>query len=907
MVRQISPQFNFNAGEITPRLYSRTDVSKYANALKTATNCTVTPHGPIHRRAGFQFINEVKDSTKETRLIKYQFSNTQSYILEFGELYIRFYKDGGVLGGPFEVTTTYTESELDALTFVQQGNIIYLCHSAHPPAKLTRNGDVDWVLEDLAFSPPPTYESGHMPSATLTPAATTGDGIAFTAGSASFLASYVGRQIINNSDGETGRGIITAYTSTTVVDVDILVDFTDTNAIDPGDWNIDLSPIAELEVDSGIAGELATVTADDIGTANAIATFLSSDVGRYILIQGGVIQITKHNSSSSVSGEVMKSLNDLTETSAWTLEEESWDGTRGYPEVAGLYQQRLLFASTAQLPTTIWFSETAIFDGFGVGPDDEDAIEVNLAGRQTNKISWLSNSRDLVIGTTGSEVTIDTGSSGALTPSSIRSNIRTFHGSNSQTPVEINNETIFIQNSNLKIRSFRYDFEIDGYTGEDLTFLAEHITADILKRVVYGQEPDRIIYAVLEDGSMLSGTYMREQQVLGWSRLITDGLFEDVQIITNGSVDEVWVIVKRTINGSDVRYIERLEEGDGTDRLHGFSDSFLTYSSFSSISGITAANPGVVTTTAAHGLSVGDDFKMLDVLGMTEVNNTTYIVGSTTSTTITLESSLARTSAVTSALKWTVSASGTDEYYVDLSGGGDPSIPSTVSGVYEDDVRMTKATVGSLTDGQWDYGDNDTLGYSTIYVRLTGAVADPDDKGQGWVEYALGVDTSAFTAYTSGGELHELIETVSGLSHLEGEVVQVKADGATHPSATVTSGAITLVRPSYELTVGMPYTTTIETLNKSFEDKEGEMQGQRVRWVRPILRVFKSTLPLLNGEFLPSRSDADEMDQSVPLYSGDLIYGSVGWDTDGGLLISTSEALPLRLSGIFGTLEGGIT
>lgn len=919
MARQIKPQTNFNAGELSPRLYSRSDIGKYENGLQTATNCTLTPHGPIHRRAGFEFIKEVKTSSDgEVRLLKYQFSSTSAYILEFGDLYIRFYKDGGVLGAPYEVTTTYTTAELADISYVQQGATIYLCHPDHAPATLTRVGDTEWTLADVVFSPPPTYEAGETPADTLTPAATTGTGITFTAGtSGTFLDADEGRQITNNSDGETGVAVITGVAAAGgSCTCTILEDFTDTNAIASGDWQIDLSPIGEMSFtqgtntsQAGTAGEIMDVWIETINSDATNETSLecwrTTDVGKYILVHGGVLQITRRVNSDQVEAEVMKSLNSIATTTAWTLEEATWDATRGYPETVGLYQQRLVYAGTALQPTTLWFSETGILNGFGVGGDDEDSIQVDLVGRQTNKITWMSNSRDLVIGTTGSEVTIDSGSSSALTPSSVRSTVRTFHGSNLQTPVEVSNETIFIQNSELKIRSFRYDFEIDGYTGEDLTFLAEHITEDLVKRVAYAQEPDRVIYAVLKNGDMLAGTYMREQQVLGWSRVTTDGSFEDVQVITNGSVDEVWVVVNRTINGSTVRYLERLGNGDGTDRIHGFSDSYLTYAAPKDISAITAANPGVVTTDSAHGLSIGDSFKMIEVLGMTEVNNQTYIVGSKTSTTVTIESNAAHTSLVSSAFAWTASGSGTNEYYVRLAAGTDPSLATTITGVFEDDTRMTSGTVGSLSASEWAYDDNDSLGYNTVYVRLAGG-EDPDTKGQGWVEYALGLDTSANTVYTSAGELHKIVTTISGLSHLEGETVQVKGDGATQPDATVSSGSITLARSAYEVTVGMPYTTTIATLNKSYEQNEGEMQGQRVRWVRPILRVYKSTRPLLNGEFLPSRSDLDEMDAAVELYSGDLFYGSIGWGNTGVLTITTSDPLPLRLGGIFGTLEGGI-
>ena len=895
----------FNTGEVSPRLYSRQDTEKYSSGLKTATNCILTPHGPAHRRNGSKFIREVKTSANQTYLFKYEFDTDESYIIEAGNLYFRFYKDGAVLGAPYEVTTPYTTAQLPDVTYIQSGRNIYFAHSSHSPRVLTRRGDTDWLFETTTFSPPPTYESGHEPDTTLTPGATTGTGVTFTAGSANFVKADVGRQILNNTDGETGRAIIVGYTSTTVVTADIVEDFTDTNPIASGDWALDLSPIAALTPDSIQLGSVTNITADELGTSTtALATFRSGDVGRYIYLNTGVVKIIEYVSASEINAEVVKVLNSTDETEVWSMETDTWDATRGYPATVGLYQSRLVFAATEAQPTTMWMSEVDIFNGFGFGSEDDDAIELTLSSRDTNKITWMSNSRDLIVGTTGAELTIDDSGATSFTSATARAVSRTYHGGLTHTPIQIANETIFIQSSQLKLRSFRYDFNIDGYIGEDLTFISEHITEEKISRIAYAQEPNRIIYAVLENGDMLAGSYMREQKVLGWAKFTTDGEYEDVQVISNGSVDEVWVVVKRTINGSDVRYIELFDTGNGEDRLDGFSDSFLTYSDPKTITAATKADPGVITA-ASHGYSDGDDVRIIDVGGMTELNNNTYIVANKTTNTFELESNDARTSIVNSTYKWTASGSGTDEYYVELAAGGDPSMSSSIITTYQDDNRMVAGTAGSLAAGEWDYADNDTLGYSTIYVRLTGG-EDPDDKGQGWVEYALGVDTSAFTTYTSGGEVHALVETISGLDHLEGETVQIKTDGAVHDDKVVSSGSITLDSSAFEVTVGISYTTTIETLEASFDIGLGEMQGQVTRWIKPKVRVYKSALPLLNGTVLPSRNPDDLLDQPVPLFTGDIDYSQQTYEEGSVLLFTLSDPLPLQLGGIFGSLAGGV-
>lgn len=320
-----------------------------------------------------------------------------------------------------------------------------------------------------------------------------------------------------------------------------------------------------------------------------------------------------------------------------------------------------------------------------------------------------------------------------------------------------------------------------------------------------------MIYAITNDGDLLVCTYFREQKILGWTKYTTDGSYENVQVISNGSTDEVWVSVNRSINGNTYRYIELFDDGTGEDRLDGFSDSYLTYSNFTNITGITKANPAVVTS-ASHGLSNGDRVKLIDVGGMSEVENITFLVASAATNTF------------------------------------------------------------ALTDLQ---GNN--------------------------------INSSSYTTYTSGGECHKLVQTVSGLDHLEGESVEVKVDGTVTSNLTVSSGSITLNNWHYEVTVGIPYTTTIKTLQREFDIGRGTMQGQKSRYIRPLLRLYKSTLPLVDGEFMPSRSGNNLMNLSVPLYTGDQEYGMLNWSNKGQMTITVAEPLPLTISGIFGTFEGNVS
>ncbi len=897
-MKKTASQVNFTAGILTPYLHGHVDLTKYKNGVKDAINVNVLPHGPLQKRRGLKYINAVKTPAKKTNLLKFQFDLTNAYILEFGHNYIRFIKDGAVLGAPYEVTTTYTEDEVFALSVVQFGNTLYIAHPNHPIATLTWTSDTSWLLEDLFFYPPPTAEDGYSPAGlTIQPASTTGTNVNFSASGAVFLDGDVGREIINLVGR--GRASIKSKTSTTVVVCDIIEDFPNTSAIAAGDWKLSGTPVSKLTIDTTVLGATATIksyyTDSALGSSKAITNitqanpgvvtsnghgfangdkvlitnvlgmtqvnkrywtvkataantfalgndenanfdttnytaytsggiarkklqdigldvFRAADVGRFIKINNGIAEITAVTDAQTITVQIQKSLNSASDSSIWTLESESWTSTKGYPRALALHQGRLFAASTDTDLQTVWASEPGIFDSIAIGSGDGDGLQFDVATKEVNQINWMIGIRDsLILGTSSSELSIDSTSSDGAITASAKEKPRGYAGSDVQIPVPINNEVLFIQRGGYRINAFYYDFSIDNYKPDDLMFLAEHLSTSGVKQITYADSPFGQIFAVMNDGTMCVGTYMREQQVIGWTKATTDGEFEAVNSISTNNTDEVYVVVKRTINGSNTRYIERFDFIDPEDPIAGFSDSYLTYSNPKTITTITKANPAVVTTSGAHGYSNGDFVKILHAEGMTEINGITYKVANQAGTTF------------------------------------------------------------ELTDTS---GNN--------------------------------INSTSYGTYTDSGEAHKLVTTISGLSHLEGETVQVKTDGAVHPDAIVSSGAITLQQRAAEVTVGLAYEASITLLPLEYTLDGGSQQGQPIRWVTPILRLYQSALPLLNDGFLPARNPTDLTDAAVPLFTGDAVYGPQTWEASMNLNISSSLPLPLTVLGIFGTIDGGM-
>lgn len=232
-------QTNFTAGELSPRLEGRVDISKYFNGLRTLKNMVIHPHGGTTRRGGTKHIGQTKFNDKKVRLIPFQFSVEQAYVIEFGENYMHFYRDEFEIGGGgfntgfdtgfsgvaniVEVTTTYLESELFEIQFVQSADVLYIVHPNHEPAKLSRIGVDQFSLADEVFVNGP-YQDENITATTMTPAAITGT-TTITASVATFAATDVGRIIRIDEGADFGYAEITVFTTDVLVTVLVKDDF----------------------------------------------------------------------------------------------------------------------------------------------------------------------------------------------------------------------------------------------------------------------------------------------------------------------------------------------------------------------------------------------------------------------------------------------------------------------------------------------------------------------------------------------------------------------------------------------------------------------------------------------------------------------------------------------------------
>jgi hypothetical protein len=550
MLRKI--QNAFTSGELSPELAARTDFEKYESGCRTLKNWIVRPYGGVSNRTGFRYIATTKNSSKKSRLIEFEFSDTQAYILEFGEEYIRFYMDGGQIqsaGAPYEVASSYLEEDLDSIHYTQSADVLYLFHPDYTPRKLVRTGHASWTQSEIDFRWPPFRDE--------------------------------------NTDADL---FITASVET------------------PG---------------------------DPTGLTASNDLWNEEYVGQFWKLGGGYVKITAVGDSLLASGLVVSTV-PLAATSVWS--KGAWNPQRGYPRTATFDNDRLVAAGNRDEPQRIWGSVIGDYVNHKAGVNDDDAYRHRIGAQKANVIKSVLSEKHLIVMTNGGEWVV--GVYGQyISPSNAPRRRESAFGSSNVMPFAIGDITLYLQRPGKALRSLKYEYESEGYTGEDLSLMAEHLTkSNVIVEMAYQQSPNQIIWCVRDDGVLLGLTYMPEHKVTGWHRHETQGTFESCAVIPSNDEDELWTICNRTVGATTVRYIERLDPSFRGNNTYDafFLDSGLSYDPDEvDITDISQTNPAVVTAPG-HSIDASNMVRFTEVLGMTEVNYSSFEVGATTATTFEL-------------------------------------------------------------------------------------------------------------------------------------------------------------------------------------------------------------------------------------------------------------------------------
>src|SRR5258705_5675009 len=210
---------NLSKGELTELVQGRTDLDQYYNGARTLENVIVLEQGAVTRRPGTRFVAEVKTSLLKTIIRRFVASKTDSFAIEMGEGYARFYKNSARIeigGVPVEIATPYVAGDLDTLVFSQLNDVLFITYLFYQQRRIEHFSDTVWRLRTEPIDVPPSFEYGTRPGATLTPGAVSGLGVTFTASVAQFETSDVGREIlVFTGPNVGGRATIVGFTSTT--------------------------------------------------------------------------------------------------------------------------------------------------------------------------------------------------------------------------------------------------------------------------------------------------------------------------------------------------------------------------------------------------------------------------------------------------------------------------------------------------------------------------------------------------------------------------------------------------------------------------------------------------------------------------------------------------------------------
>ena len=483
---------NFARGEVSPLMFGRIDIEQYPSCLDKCRNTYIRPYGCASRLTGTEFVSQTKNSGK-VRLLKFVFSATDSYIIECGAGYFRFYQNGAPVmknNAVYEISNDYYEDQLDSIQYVQLDDIIKLTCLPHNndnttarPKELIRNASDSWTFRNVTFVETP-YLDQNTSSITMKADATTGS-TTLHASADYFTASMVGANIwlgTKVKDSATNKDVqgyvkITGYTNAQEVTV---------------------------SVQSALSGTTATklwgegAFSDRRGYPSCVALY---------------------------------------------------DGRLYYARTP--YQPRNIYGSKPYAYETF---TPAVDNEDDAGINIALATNANGDG---SDIKWIIGASYLLCGTYGGEFVIRGTGDGAITPTDISARQRTNWGGEPVQPIVAGTFVHFLQRNGNKLRQFQYDYYYDAYKAVDVSIFSEHLLESPIKAMALQKNPDSIIYLMREDGNVVMLTLEQDQSVQAWSLLEEMGAkVESIQTIPSfdGNYDEVYMVMNRYVLDTTLTY-----------------------------------------------------------------------------------------------------------------------------------------------------------------------------------------------------------------------------------------------------------------------------------------------------------------------------------------------------------------
>ena len=569
MSRVIRMQNNFTSGVLDPRLRARTDIAQYQSGLTTAQNVSIQPQGGATRRPGTKYITTLDSgAANAVRMVSFEFSVSDSYMLVFtpGRMYV--FKDGVQItningsGNDYATVSALTAAILPEMNWVQSADTVIIVHEDLEPIKIVRGAtDATWTVSTIVFDYIARYAfdiDTHVTTYDITPSAASGN-ITLTASGATTDTGTA-------QAGTTNTITLKAASSFTSNDQPNGMFITLTSGTGAGQ-------VRHVE-DYVASTKVLTVTPDWDTAPNAttgykVVPFGSAMVDEYVVANNGFgrARVIEFVSDTEVKAftEVPFFDNSQIDAGDYVTEhgyEPTWSSTRGWPRSVTFHEGRLFFGGSKSRPSTIWGSRVSSFFDFSPNESlDDDAVEATLDTGTFNAIVDVYAGRHLQVFTTGGEFYVPQSLDTPITPSNLIVKQQSAYGMKPGIRLQnIDGATLFIQRQGKALQDFLYADVQNAYASAKISLLSSHLLKspeEMATRVATStDEGDRLLIVNGDDGSMACYTLLRSQNVIAPSEWTTDGEFINV----GTDIDSIYVVVKRTVNGSDVYFVELFDD-----------------------------------------------------------------------------------------------------------------------------------------------------------------------------------------------------------------------------------------------------------------------------------------------------------------------------------------------------------
>lgn len=540
------PLTNFQFGEVSPSLYSRTDTAIYNQSAQRVKNFFLRSEGGVIKRSGLENLYEYDitidaDKIQQSRLLPFVFSDDEQYIISLEHQKFRVFQINPTTGDVSLIQTVTQDINGSALkfdhdylheyTYAQAGDVMFIAHQTFSTQQIVRTSLTTFQVESFLFDQNSSATQIYQPyfsfqgaGVTLDPSASSGTGVTLTTSSPYWSPDHVGTTVrYNKNEIE-----ITSVTSSTVATGDILSELYVTLGADSFRTD-NASALIEVtllnhgmsEGDTFTVSNADTIAGISINQINGTRTvFQVLDNDKFTFTAGAT-------ANTSVTGGGTPRITTHAPTTTW--DEQSYSDLRGYPAAVTFHQNRLVFAGTLAQPDTIWFSKSGKFYNFNLGEaKDDESIQITASVGEIQQIRHIVSNRDLQVFSASAEFYVPTFQNQVITPKNAQLRRQTPFGSGFERPQSIDGATLFVQKGGQIVREYIYSDSEAAYVANPISTISSHlIKSPIEMNTLYGalSRSESYVFILNLDGTLAVFNSNRAEQRAGWVEFVTNGEF----------------------------------------------------------------------------------------------------------------------------------------------------------------------------------------------------------------------------------------------------------------------------------------------------------------------------------------------------------------------------------------------